>query len=125
MNEILTVVVVFGTVVVGAVTITSHVARLWRTAIFHRTLREAISSNSDAVAPMIAEGLEPKDKPRSDGRLATILVAIALALLAFGAIQGNAEEFRDVAGVAMFPGIIGIALFIREYLLSRKDPMNG
>ena len=120
MDELLMVIVVFGTLMLGIVTIVAHVMRLWRTAIYHRTLREAIKEGSEAVAPMVAEGLDPRDPPRSDGRLATILVATALALIAFGAVQGDAEDFRQMAAAAMFPMIIGAALFAREWWLARK-----
>ena len=125
MQEIATIIIVFGTLVLGLVTVVSHVMRLWRTAIFHRTLREAIASGSDAVAPMIADGLEPKEEPRGDSRLATILVAIALALVAFGAIQGDAETFREVSGAAVFPGFIGLALFAREIWMARRTNKFG
>ena len=125
MDEVFVVTIVFGTVFLAIVTIVNHVMRLWRTAIFHRTLRDAIASGSDAVAPMIAEGLEPKEQPRGDGRIATILVAIALALFAYGAVQGHPDVFREVAGAAMFPLFIGAALFIREYWLSRRGPVDA
>jgi hypothetical protein len=111
----------FGVIGTVMVLITAQIVRLWRTAIFHKTLRDAISRGNDTLAPLVAEGLEPPPQPGNDLRNALILIAIALALVAFGLIQGDEDDIRNLSGAAVFPGFVGLALLIRERWLKSRD----
>ena len=110
-------------VVIGAVVvlITTQLVRLWRTAIFHKTLRDAISRGSDTLAPLIAEGIEPPRPRSNDARNGLLLVAIALALVAFGLIQGDPDDIRNMSSAACFPGFVGIALLVRDRWLKPRN----
>jgi len=104
----------FGVIATAIVLIVGHLVRLWRTAIFHKTLRDAISRGGDGLQPLLAEGLEPEPPRPNDARNGVLLIAIALALVAFGLIQGDPDDIRNLAGGAVFPGFAGIALLVRE-----------
>jgi len=103
-----------GVIATMLVLITGHLVRLSRTAIFHKTLRDAISRGVDSVQPLLAEGMEPAPPPANDARNAVILLAIALAMVAFGLIQGDPDDIRNLSSAAVFPAFVGIALFARE-----------
>lgn len=109
---------VIGTVIV---LITAQLVRLWRTAIFHKTLRDAISRGSDTLAPLVAEGIEPPSPRGNDLRNGLVLLAIAMALIAFGLIQGDPDDIRNMSSAAVFPGFVGIALLVRERWLKPRD----
>ena len=111
----------FGVLATAIVLIVGHLTRLWRTAIHHRTLRDAISRDSDSIKPLLSEGLEPPAPRPDDGRNALLLIALALALVAFGLIQGDPDDIRNLAGGAVFPGFVGIALLVRERWLKPRD----
>jgi hypothetical protein len=104
----------FGVLAIMFVAITGHLVRLWRTAIFHKTLRDAISRNHEALPGLLSEGLEPAPPRPDDARNALLLIALALAMVAFGLIQGDPDDIRNLAGGAVFPGFVGIALLVRE-----------
>lgn len=106
-------VLVFAVLVTGAVLIVTQFGRLWRASMQHRTIREAISRDSDAV-PALLQGIEePQPGGANDDRTAFVLLALALALFLFGLIQGDPDDLRNMGGAALFPGLVGLALLIR------------
>ena len=105
----------FAIIAVAVVMIVGHLVRLWRTAMHHRTLREAILRGGDALAPLLREGLEPPAPAYNDGRNGLLLVTLATALVTFGLIQGDADDIRNLSGAAVFPGVAGIALLGRAW----------
>lgn len=111
---------VFAVLVTGAVLVVGHIVRLWRTAIHHKTIREAISRNSESVAPMIAQGLEPPAPTYNDGRNGLLLVTLALALFTFALIQGDADDIKNLSGAAVFPGFAGLALLGRAWWMRNR-----
>ena len=112
-------VLVFATLTTGTVLIATHVARLIRTSIQHRTIREALSRDSSAVPALLAGIEEQQPGGQSDDRTAFVLLALALFL--FGAIQGDPEDLRNMGGAALFPGLVGAALLIRHHLASKRS----
>ena len=104
----------FGVLAIMFVAITVNLVRLWRTAIFNKTLRDAISRNHEALPGLLSEGLEPAPARPDDARNALQQIALALAMVAFGLIQGDPDDIRNLAGGAVFPGFVGIALLVRE-----------
>lgn len=104
---------------VGLIFLIAQASRIIRTKTLHQTLRQSIEKGQP-LAPEIFEGLERAPDSRSiDERIGFVLVAIGLALLAAAAIA-NADDFRDVVAVAMFPLFVGGALLLRLKLAARK-----
>ena len=105
-------VLIFGVLTMGAVLIVNQLARIVRTGMLHKTIRRAIGSDSEAVQALLA-GIEEQPAPNSDDRTGLVLVALAAAIFLFGVIQGDAEDIRNMAGIALFPFFVGAALLGR------------
>ncbi|HEV2816192.1 MAG TPA: hypothetical protein VGW40_03080 [Allosphingosinicella sp.] len=115
------VVLVFAVLTTGAVLIIIQLGRLWRAAMLHRSIREAISRDNAAVSELIA-GIEEERKPTggNDDRTALVLIALGLALLIFSALQNSEDALRQMGGASVFPILVGIALLIRQYLARKR-----
>jgi hypothetical protein len=115
------VVLVFAVLTTGAVLITIQLGRLWRAAMLHKSIREAISRDNSAVSELIA-GIEEERKPTggNDDRTALVLIALGLGLLLFSALQDSEEALRQMGGASVFPILVGIALLIRQYLVRKR-----
>ncbi len=113
---------IFAVLTTGAVLIVTQFARLVRTGMQHKTIREAISRDNQSVAQMMA-AIEEQPQPagRNDDRTAFVLIAIGLALLGFGLVQGDPDDIRNLGGAALFPILVGGALLLRYYLTRRRD----
>ena len=118
----LDVVLVAATMATAAVLIVIQLGRLWRTAMLHKTIREAIIRDNPAVAELVA-GVEDRQAPASanDDRTGMVLVAIGLALLLFSALQDSQDALRQMGAAAVFPIFVGIALLIRQYLARKRN----
>jgi len=115
--------VIFAVLTTGAVLIAIQLARLLRAAMQHRTIREAISRDNQSVSELVAaidrEQLQPAGG--HDDRTAFVLIALGIALLLFGVIQGETENLRLMGGAAMFPILVGAALLLRLHLARRRE----
>lgn len=104
-------------IAMGLFIVAFHVMRVRQDAHLHQTLQEAIRANS----PIVPELLEQlKDRPRR--RVQTtgyVLLAIAVAILASGLIQGGSENIRSAAAAALFPAFIGLVIVWRAILKRR------
>jgi hypothetical protein len=105
----------------GCVLVIIQLARLWRAGMLHKTIREAISRDSPAVADLLA-GVEeqPKSTGATDDRTAFVLIALGLALLLFAALQNSEDMLRQVGGASVFPIFVGAALLLRHYLARKR-----
>lgn len=104
----------------AAVLVSIQLARIVRTFILHRTVREAIRSNSSAAEALIERINErPAAAGSNDGRIGIVLLALAAGIFCLGLIQANADDIRDLSGVALFPGFVGAALLGRLWYLKR------
>ena len=112
---------IFGVLTTGAVLIVGHVARLVRAGITHKTIREAISRDSPAVPTLLQDVEARPSGAGSDDRTGLVLVALALALFLYSAIQGDAEQVRAMGGAALFPGLVGLALIARFHYARRRE----
>lgn len=114
-------VLIFAVLTTGAVLIVTQLARLVRSSIQHRTIREAISRDNPAV-PQLMTSMDEVPQPAGldDDRIAFVLIAIGLALLGFGLIQGDPDDIRNLGGMALFPALVGGALLLRHYLARRR-----
>ncbi|HEX9953956.1 MAG TPA: hypothetical protein VGB48_01925 [Allosphingosinicella sp.] len=112
-------VLIFAVLTTGAVAIITQFARLLRSSMLHRTIRKAINNDSSAVPHLLA-GIEEKSGPGSDDRTGLVLVAIGVAICLFGLIQGDADDIRNTASIAVFPLLVGAALIGRHLYAKRS-----
>ena len=115
-------VLIFAVLTTGVVLGLTQVARLWRAAMQHKTIREAISRDSPAVADLLA-GVEQEQRPSgaNDDRTAIVLIALGAALFLFAVIQGDPDDLKNMGGAALFPTFVGVALLIRHYFAKKRD----
>ena len=111
--------IVMISVVAGLTLAFTQVLRLIGTAILHRTILKAIDKDPAAAETMLAQLGKPR-KPTGDDRLSTILVAIGIAMIA-GALVAvdDPGDVRAAIAAALFPLLLGLALWARLYILSR------
>ena len=112
-------VLIFAVLTAGAVLIINQLARIVRTSMLHRTIRQAITADNAAVPALLA-GIDEKPAPSSDDRTGLVLLALGIATLIFGAIRGDGEDFRNMAGIAMYPILVGAALLGRFWYAKRS-----
>jgi len=108
-------------IAVAVVLIFNQLGRVIRTMILHRTIRKGMIHNS-TLTPELLDRIETT-KPETgfgDDRIGLVLLAIGLAILGFGVIQGDAEDIRNTAGVALFPLFVGAVLLGRHIFLARR-----
>lgn len=110
---------IFGVLTAGAVLIVGQVTRLARATMLHRTIRRAIREDVE-LSTTLLEGLNEKPARGGDDRLGLILIAIAVATALFGVIQGDAEQARSMAAVALYPGLVGAVLLARDQWLRKR-----
>ena len=116
--------VIFAVLTTGAVLIAIQVARLVRAAMQHRTIREAISRDSDAVPALIGtidQDQQPRPSGTNDERSGFVLVALGAAVFLYSAVQGDPELIRTFGGAAAFPILVGAALLLRYYIARRRE----
>ena len=116
------IIITIGIVAVLVFTI-AQVSRIVRIGSMHKTLRKGIEQGQPLNTDII-ERLDKAPEPGSiDQRIGFILVAAALALLSAGAIQGDAEKFRNMATAGIFPLFVGGALLLRLWLVRRRETL--
>lgn len=97
----------------------AQLSRILRTSALHKTLRQGIDKGQPLTSDLI-EGMEKAPDSRSvDQRVGFVLIAIALALFASGAIVASPDNFRAMSAIAMFPLFVGAALLLRLRLVGR------
>lgn len=106
------------TFIAGAAFIAAfHFMRLRHDSQDHKTLQEAIRADSP-IAPELFEQL--RDRPRRRSKTTgLVLVALALAILGSGIIQGGEHNIRSAGAAALFPALIGIVIYWRSILKRR------
>jgi hypothetical protein len=106
------------------VTFFMQVGRIMRVNAMHKTVREALSRDSD-LTPDLLDRIE-RDKGTSfgDGRIGIVLVAIAAAIIVFGLIEGDANGIRETLEIAIFPLFVGGALLGRLWYLRRRGEIS-
>ena len=107
-------------IVTGSVLVINQLVRMRRVSMLHKTIREALNSGSP-LAPALIDKLDEKPSYKHDERTGTILVALAIGLILFSLVQGGSPAARSFIAVAMFPAVLGAALFARAWLAGRKD----
>ena len=96
-----------------------HILRLIGTAMLHRTVSKVIERDPSNAEALIARLGEPAS-PNGDDRLAVILVAIGLAMIGASLIGDDTGTWmRYGIGGALFPLLIGAALWLRHHAIKR------
>lgn len=88
------------------------------------TVRTAAQSGTELTPDIIRALGMPERKRGNDIRWGIILLAIAAAFMALGLsisyAEGDPEVIGIMAGVASFPGFVGIALIVMGVLMRDK-----
>ena len=94
--------------------------RLVGTAIKHSTIRRAIDREPSTAEPLLERLMSPQQERAGDDRLGIILVAFGAAMIGASIIAGDVGDWTryGVAG-ALFPLIVGAALWLRHYAIER------
>jgi hypothetical protein len=107
---------VFSAVILGFV----NVLRLIGSVMLHRTLRRALDRDPASAAPLIQQLAASGQGNSDDSRLSTILVAIGIALIAASVVIGDPSWMHYGVAAALFPLLVGTALWLRLYVQRRK-----
>jgi uncharacterized protein YqhQ len=110
--------------VTGFVLFINQVGRIMRAYAMHKTIREALSRDSN-LTPELLDRIE-QDKSRSfgDGRIGIVLVAIAVGIIIFGLIEGDSSGIRESFQIAIFPLLVGSALLGRLWYLRNRGEQS-
>lgn len=103
-----TVILAAAAVFIVAVT---QLVRFLRARALHATIQEAIRSGSPHAEELLAK-LGRAEESRIDPHWGWILITVALATVAFGLVQGDPDDIKNMASIAVFPGLIGCVLVI-------------
>ena len=106
------------------VTFFIQVGRIMRVYAMHKTVREALSRNSDLTPDLLDRIEQDKRISFGDGRIGIVLVAIAAALIIFGLIEGDSNGIRETFQIALFPLFVGAALLGRLWYLKRQGELS-
>ncbi|WP_155264248.1 hypothetical protein [Sphingomonas segetis] len=115
LGQLILLVAVFSAVVLAFI----NLMRLIGSAMLHRTIRRALDKDPSRAAPLIERLAAAGPGNGDDGRLSTILVAIGIAMIAASVVIGDPSWMHDGIAAALFPLIVGTALWLRLYLLER------
>ena len=115
-------IMIFAVLTTGAVLIMNQIGRLVRNRSIQRTIREAISRDSNALPELIAriDDAAPAGDAGGDDRIGLILIALAIALALYAVIAADPKDVRQMAGMALFPGLVGAVLFGRSVWIRRR-----
>ena len=107
-----------GFITIGLVVafVAGQIFRTLRTHSAQKTLREAISRGVTITPEMLIEAEKTPEAGANDVRNGMVLIALALAVVGFGLLQGSTDAIKGTAGIALFPLFVGIALLLRVRL---------
>jgi membrane associated rhomboid family serine protease len=96
-----------------------NILRLIASAMLHRTIRRALDSDPSRAAPLIERLTAGRSDSGDDSRLSTILVAIGVAMIAASVVIGDQGWMHYGVAAALFPLVVGTALWLRLFILER------
>jgi hypothetical protein len=111
--------IVMVAVVAAAALSFMHILRLIGTAILHKTVRKAVDRDPVRAESLLSELGRPREQS-GDDRLSTILVAIGIAMVAASLVIGDPSWMHYGIAAALFPLLVGTALWLRIFLLARS-----
>lgn len=106
--------------ITGAVLIVGHLTRTRRAHLLQQTIREALRHDTDVAAALLDKIDEQPEKANSDDRTGLVLIAIGAALFGYALIRGEPQEFREIAGIALFPLFVGAVLVARHIFVAGR-----
>lgn len=111
-----------GFIMVGLVTafVAGQIFRTMRAHSAQKTLREAITRGVPITPELLVEAERTPEPGANDLRNGMVLIALALAIVGVGLIQGGTDAIKSTAGIALFPLFVGIALLLRLKLSRRQ-----
>jgi Flp pilus assembly protein TadB len=95
-----------------------HVVRLASALLLHKTIRKAINRDPAKADELIARLGDPSSGG-DDDRFSTILISIGVAMIAATLVIGEPEWLRYGVAAALFPLLVGIALWLRLFIQRR------
>lgn len=113
-TEMIVMVAVVAAVILGFI----HLLRLVGTAIRYKTIRKLVDRDPASAGVLIKNLGEPPVQS-GDDRLSTILVAVGIAMIAAAVVIGDSGWMHYAIAGALFPLIVGTALWLRLYLIER------
>jgi hypothetical protein len=110
-----------GFVTIGLVVafVAGQIFKTLRAFAAQKTVREAISRGTPVTPEMLVEAERSAEPGTNDMRNGMVLIALALAIVGFGLLQGSTDAIRGTAGIALFPLFVGVALLLRLKLAAR------
>lgn len=101
----------------------TQVGRILRSNAMHRTVREALSRDSNLTPDLIERIEQDKSKGFGDTRIGLVLVSLGAALFVFGLISDGSDA-ADIQKIAVFPVFVGAALLGRVWYLARRGAVS-
>ena len=98
----------------------AQISKVVRARAMHQTLRKSIEQGQTLDAELIERMNKTPDPGAIDQRIGFVLVALALALITAGLIQGDMEKMRNMATAAVFPFFVGSAVLLRLRLAADR-----
>lgn len=95
-----------------------HLVRLAGAALMHKTVRRIIDRDPSKAEDLL-ERLGTVPEASGDDRLATILIATGIAIVAGSIVINDAGWMHYAIAGALFPLIIGTALWLRLFIIER------
>lgn len=104
-----------GFVTIGLVVafVAGQIFKTMRAFAAQKTVREAISRGVPMTPEMLVDAERGVEPGSNDLRNAMVLIALSLAIVGFGLLQNSVDALRGMAGIALFPMFVGIALLLR------------
>jgi hypothetical protein len=113
-SEMTVMIAVIAAVVLGFI----HLLRLVGTLMLHRTLRKVVEKDPTHAEALLSRLAVPRPKD-GDDRLATILISLGIAMIAASVVINDPQWIHYGVAAALFPLIIGTALWVRGFVLAR------
>ena len=95
-----------------------NLVRLSITAIQHKTVRRIVDRDPAQAEAMLERLGQPPERS-GDDRLSTILVAFGVAMIAASVVINDPAWMHYAVAGALFPLIVGTALWLRLYVIER------
>jgi hypothetical protein len=101
-----------------------HILRLVGTLVLHRTIRKMAERDPAAAQSLVAQLAAPA-QGSGDDRLSTILIAVGIAMIVGSIVVGDPRWMHYAVAAALFPLIVGTALWLRLFWLGRARRGSG
>ena len=111
--------IVMVAVIAAAVLTAVHLLRLAAVALLHRTIRQVIDRDPTIAEGLMAQIVRPETE-QGDDRTAILLIAVGIAMVIASLIVGDPGWMHYAIAGAVFPLLVGTALWIRQIAIARR-----